>query len=157
MGDDEVLYEMNMHLGGEGAQQQLVAPLQPAQRAPSPAVDSALSPAAAAIAAAAAARGPLPRLVPMGIASATALPPLAGGAPPSSMPGAGALASGLAALRGQAAALVDQPRPTAANGQPSQAWPPLHLPLSSCTAATRSSSPPYGLHPASCCARSWPA
>ena len=123
MGDDEVLYEMNMHLGGEGAQQQLVAPLQPAPHAPSPAVDSALSPAAAAIAAAAAARGPLPRLVPMGIAPATALPPLAGGAPPSSMPGAGAMASGLAALRGQAAALVDQPRPTAANGQPSQAWP----------------------------------
>ncbi len=49
MGDDEVLYEMNLHMGADGMfpQPQLL-PLQPPAAAPSPAIDSAAANAAAA-------------------------------------------------------------------------------------------------------------
>lgn len=77
MGDDEVLYEMNLHQGSGGA------PLLPPSSAPSPAVDSA-----AAAAAGAPVPGMMPGLVAQGVASGPVpqLPP-GGHMPPVSAPG----------------------------------------------------------------------
>ncbi|BDA50945.1 probable transcription factor Dp-1 at N-terminal half [Coccomyxa sp. Obi] len=87
MGDDEVLYEMNLHMGADGMfpQPQLL-PMQPPAAPPSPAIDSAAADVAAAP------RGAQPRgaqpqlLVPMGggAPSAAAQP----GQQPASAPGA---------------------------------------------------------------------
>jgi len=78
MGDDEVLYEMNLHQGSGGA------PLLPPSSAPSPAVDSA----AAAAAAGAPMLGMMPGLVAQGGACGPVpqLPP-GGHMPPVSAPG----------------------------------------------------------------------
>ncbi|CAL8462854.1 g2388 [Coccomyxa elongata] len=91
IGDDEVLYEMNLHMGADGMfpQPQLL-PLQPPAAAPSSAIDSA-----AAANAAAAPHGPQPQLVmPMGRGIPSAAAQLMStGQPAASAPGARALSA----------------------------------------------------------------
>ncbi|KAK9907545.1 hypothetical protein WJX75_005682 [Coccomyxa subellipsoidea] len=129
MGDDEVLYEMNLHVGADGMHAPQLPPLMPlgAPRAPSPAAESA----ATAATAAGAQRPPPPGLVPMGMgvpSAATAPPPPQGGAPPASLPGAGASAGALAAMRGPASQLLDQHPPATALNRPSQVQQQHQLP-----------------------------
>ena len=140
MGDDEVLYEMNLHVGADGMHAPQLPPLMPlgAPRAPSPAVDSA----ATAATAAGAPRPPPPGLVPMGMgvpSAATAPPPPQGGAPPVSLPGAGASAGALAAMRGLASQLLDQHPPATALNRPSQVRPIVIKVHFDVTMATRAS------------------